>query len=109
MKNFLGGNKVKFVSVDFTNDKEVLHRIGLVVGKPFDLQKNGLVSSRQPSMLTLAGAMVHPSYGKLEKPHYTFHRHAWEWNVLDIYHIHYVAMDGYLCFNIYKGWMKIES
>ena len=63
----------------------------------------------QPSMLTLAGAMVHPSYGKLEKPPYTFHRHAWQWNVLDMDHIHYAAMDGYLCFNIYKGWMKSKS
>ena len=60
-------------------------------------------------MLTLAGAMVHPSYGTLEKPPYTFHRHAWQWNVLDIDHIHYAAMDGYLCFNIYKGWMKSNS
>ena len=108
-KDFLGSNLVKFVTVDFDNDKEILGRIGLVVGEPFDLQWNGLVSSCQPSMLTLAGAMVHPSYRKLEKPHYTFHRHAWQRNVLDIDHIHYAAMDGYLCFNIYKGWMKSNS
>ena len=108
-KNFLKDKIVKFVTVDFGNDKEVLRRIGLVVGNTFDLQKNRLVSSRQPSMLTLAGAMVHPSYGKLEKPPYTFHRHAWQRNVLDIDHIHYAAMDGYLCFNIYKGWMKSNS
>ena len=109
-KNFLGGGKVKFISVDFANDKEVLCWIGLIVGDPFDLQKEGLVPSLdQPSMLTLAGAMVHPSYGKLEKPPYTFHRHAWQRNVLDIDHIHYAAMDGYLCFNIYKGWMKSNS
>ena len=108
-KNFLKDKRVKFVTVDFGNDKEVLHRIGLVVGNTFDLQKNRLVPSRQPSMLTLAGAMVHPSYGKLEKPQYTFHRHAWQRNVLDIDHIHYAAMDGYLCFNIYKGWMKSNS
>ena len=76
-KNFLERNLVKFVTVDFGNDKEVLCRICLVVGNTFDLQKNRLVSSRQPSMLTLAGAMVHPSYGKLEKPPYMFHRHAW--------------------------------
>ncbi|XBH84053.1 hypothetical protein VPH35_072330 [Triticum aestivum] len=109
-KNFLESNLVKFVTVDFTNDKEVLGRICLVVGNPFDLQKNRLLpSGGQPSMLTLAGAMVHPSYGKLEKPHYTFHRHAWQWNVLDIDHIHYAAMDGYICFSIYKGWMKSKS
>ena len=108
-KDFLESNLVKFVTVDFGNDKEVLRRIGLVVGNTFDLQKNRLVSSRQPSMLTLAGAMVHPSYGKQEKPPYTFHRHAWQRNVLDIDHIHYAAMDGYLCFNIYKGWMKSKS
>ena len=60
-------------------------------------------------MLTLAGAMVHPSHGKLEKPPYTFHRHAWQRNVLDIDHIQCAAMDGYLCFNIYKGWMKSNS
>ena len=59
-------------------------------------------------MLTLVGAMVHPSYGKLEKPPYTFHR-AWQWTVLDIDNIYYAAMDGYLCFNIYKGWMKSKS
>src|SRR3954463_14146766 len=105
-KNFLKDKTVKFVTVDFTNDEEVLGRIGLVVGNPFDRQKNRLVPSRQPSMLTLAGAMVHLSYGKLEKPPYTFHRHAWQRNVLDIDQIHYAAMDGYLCFNIYKGWMK---
>ena len=99
---------MKFVTIDFKNDKEVLGRIGLVVGNPFDLQKNRLVSSRQPSMLTLAGAMVHPSYGTLKKPPFKIH-HAWEWNVLDIDHIHYAAMDGYLCFNIYKGWMKSKS
>ena len=99
---------MKFVTVDFQNDKEVLGQIGLVVGNPFDLQKNRLVPSRQPSMLTLAGAMVHPSYGKLKKPPHKFHR-AWQWNVLGIDHIHYAAMDGYLCFNIYKGWMKSKS
>ena len=77
-KDVLKSNLVKFVTVDFKNDKEVLRRIGLVVGNPFDLQKNRLLpSGGQPSMLTLAGAMVHPSYRKLEKPHYTFHRHAW--------------------------------
>ena len=110
LKNFLERNLVKFITVDFRNDKEVLGRIGLVVGNPFDLQKNRLLLSRgQPSMLTLAGAMVHPLYGKVEKPHYTFHLHAWQWNVLDIDHIHYAAMDDYLCFNIYKGWMKSKS
>ena len=62
-KNFLKDKIVKFVTVDFKNDKEFLRRIGLIVGNPFDLQKNRLVPSRQPSMLTLAGAMVHPSYG----------------------------------------------
>ena len=76
-KKFLKGGRVKFVIVDFGNNKEVLRWIGLIVGNTFDLQKNRLVSSCQPSMLTLAGAMVHPSYGKLEKPPYTFHRHAW--------------------------------
>ena len=106
LKDFLKSNLVKFVTVDFGNDKEVLCWIGVVVGNTFDLQKNRLLPSRQPSMLTLTGAMVHPSYRKLEKPHYTFHRHAWQRNVLDIDHIHYAAMDGYLCFNIYKGWMK---
>ena len=76
-KDFLERNLVKFVTVDFGNDKEVLGQIGLVVGKSFDLQKNGLVPSHdQPSMLTLAGAMVHPSYGTLKKPPHTFHR-AW--------------------------------
>ena len=106
-KNFLKGGLVKFINVDFTNDKTVLGWIGLVVGNPFELQKNGLVPScDQPSMLTLAGAMVHPSYGKLEKPPYLFHRYAWQRNVLDIDHIHYAVMDGYLIFNIYKAWMK---
>ena len=91
------------------NDERVLGRLGLVVGNPFDLQKNRLLPSRgQPSMLTLAGAMVHHSYGTLKKPPSRFHD-AWEWNVLDIDHIHYAAMDGYLCFNIYKGWMKSKS
>ena len=109
-KNFLEDKTVKFVAVDFKNDKEVLGRIGLVVGNPFNLQKNRLLPfGGQPSLLTLAGAMVHPSYGKLEKPHCTFHRHAWQRNVLDIDHIHYAAMDGHLCFNIYKGWMKSNS
>ena len=109
-KNFLKDKTVKFVTVDFRNDKEILGQIGLVVGDPFDFQKEGLVPSLdQPSMLTLAGAMVHPSYGKLEKPPYMFHHHAWQQNVLDIDHIHYAAMDGYLCFNIYKGWMKSNS
>ena len=87
-KNFLQSDLVKFVTVDFTNDERVLGWIGLVVGNPFDLQKNRLLPSHdQPSMLTLAGAMVHPSYGKLEKPPHTFHHHAWQWNVLDINHI----------------------
>src|SRR5215216_2091636 len=109
-KNFLKGGLVKFITVYFTNDRTVLGRIGLIVGKPFDLQKNGLVPSRdQPSMLTLAGAMVHPSYSKLKKPSHMFHHHAWQWNVLDIDHIQYAAMDAYLCFNIYKGWMKSKS
>ena len=73
------------------------------------MEYNGLVSSRdEPSMLTLTGAMVHPLYSKLKKPPHTFHR-AWEWNVLDIDHIHYAAMDGYVCFNIYKGWMKSKE
>ena len=36
-KNFLKDSLVKFVTVDFTNDKRVLGRIGLVVGNPFDL------------------------------------------------------------------------
>ena len=84
-KNFLQGGLVKFITVDFTNDRTVLGRIGLNVGNPFNLQKNGLVPSRdQPSMLTLAGAMVHPSYGKLQKPQPKFHC-AWKWNVLDIH------------------------
>ena len=65
-------------------------------------------SRDQPSMVTLVGAMVHPSYSTLKKPPFKFY-HAWEQNVLDIDHIHYAAMDGYLCFNIYKGWIKSKS
>ena len=106
--NFLTDDRVKFVTVDFHNDKKVLGWIGLVVGQPFDLQKNRLVSSRQPSMLTLVGALVDPSYDKLTKPHHKFHL-AWEWNEVDIGRIQYAAMDAYLCFNIYKGWMKSKS
>ena len=44
-KNFLKDDRVKFVTVDFRNDKEILGRIGLVVGQPFDLQKASLLSS----------------------------------------------------------------
>ena len=44
-KNFLKDKTVKFVTVDFGNDKEVLRRIGLVVGNPCDLQKNRQVPS----------------------------------------------------------------
>ena len=36
-KNFLKDKTVKFIIVDFGNDKEFLHRIGLVVGNTFDL------------------------------------------------------------------------
>ena len=36
-KNFLKDERVKFVTVDFRNDKEILGRIGLIVGDPFDL------------------------------------------------------------------------
>ena len=46
-KDFLESYLVKFVILDFGNDKEVLRQIGLVVGNTFDLQKNRLVSSRQ--------------------------------------------------------------
>lgn len=99
---------MKFVIVGFKNDRDVLHRIGLIVGQPFDLQKASLVSSSQPSMLTLAGAMVDHSYAKLKIPHHEFH-HAWESKTLDEDHILYAAMDAYLCFNIYKGWMKKKS
>ena len=99
-KNFLKDGRVKFVTIDFRNDKEILRWIGIVVGNPFDRQKKRSVPSRdQPSMLTLVGAMVHPSYGKLKKPPHTFHR-AWHWNVLDIDHIQVAAVDDYLCFNI---------
>ena len=52
--------------------------------------------------------MINPSYGKLTKAHHKFHL-AWQWNVLDRDHINYVAMDAYLCLNIYKGWMKKQS
>ena len=45
-KNFVKDERVKFITIDFRNDKEILVRIGLVVGKPFDLQKASLVSSR---------------------------------------------------------------
>ena len=42
-KDFLGSNLVKFITIDVRNDKEILGQIGLVVGDPFDLQKEGLV------------------------------------------------------------------
>ena len=106
--NFLKDKRVKFVTVGFKNDRGVLHQIGLVVGQPFDLQKASLVSSSQPSMLTLAAAMIDPSYTKLKKPHHEFH-HAWESKTLDEDHILYAAMDAYLCLNMYKGWMKKQS
>ena len=35
--DFFESNLVKFINVDFGNDKEVLGRIGLIVGNPFDL------------------------------------------------------------------------
>ena len=95
-KKFLKGGRVKFTTVDFRNDKEILGRIGLVVGDPFDLQKEGLVSSSQPSMLNLAATMTDHSYAKLKKPHHEFH-HAWESKTLDEDHILYAAMDAYLC------------
>ena len=36
-KNFLKDKTMKFITVDFGNDKEVLRRIGLVVGNTFNL------------------------------------------------------------------------
>ena len=36
-KNFLKDILVKFITVDFTNDRGVLGRIGLILGNPFDL------------------------------------------------------------------------
>ena len=36
-KNFLKDERVKFVTLDFRNDSDVLGRIGLIVGQPFDL------------------------------------------------------------------------
>ena len=36
-KNFLKDERVKFVTVHFRNDRDVLGRIGLVVRHPFDL------------------------------------------------------------------------
>ena len=33
-KNFLKDKRVKFVTVGFKNDRDVLRRIGLIVGKP---------------------------------------------------------------------------
>ena len=92
----LKDERVKFVTVDFRNDSDVLGRIGLVVGQPFNLQKASLVSSSQPSMLTLAAAMIDPSYAKLKKSHHEFRR-AWESKTLDEDHIMYAAMDAYLC------------
>jgi hypothetical protein len=77
-KCFLRCEKIKFITVDFTNDRRVLGRIGLEVGQPFDLQKNNLVSSEQPSLLTLAGAMIDPSYRLQYKPSLAFHRYKWE-------------------------------
>ena len=98
-KNFLKDKRVKFVTVGFKNDRDVLRLISLVVRQPFDLQKASLVSSSQPSMLTLAAAMIDPSYAKLKKPHHEFH-HAWESKTLDDDHILYAAMDAYLCLKI---------
>jgi hypothetical protein len=105
---FLKDKRVKFVTVDFTNYRRVLGRICLVVGQLFDLQKESLVSSSPPSMLTLAAAMIHPSYDEVKKPHPKFH-HAWESKTIDEDHIVYAATDAYLCLNIYKGWMKKQS
>ena len=59
-------------------------------------------------MLTLAVAMIDPSYAKLKKPHHEFH-HAWDSKTLDEDHILYATMDAYLCLNMYKGWMKKQS
>lgn len=36
-EKFLKDEKVKFITVDFGNDKEVLGRIGLIVQQPFDI------------------------------------------------------------------------
>ena len=36
-KNFLEDERVKFVTVDFRKDRDVLRRIGLVVGQPLNL------------------------------------------------------------------------
>ena len=46
-KNFHKDKRVKFIIVGFKNDSDVLRRIDLVVGQPFDLQKASLVSSSQ--------------------------------------------------------------
>ena len=59
-------------------------------------------------MLTLAAAMIDPSYAQLKKPHPEFH-YAWESKKIDEHHIMYAATDAYLCLNIYKGWMKKQS
>ena len=61
-KDFLGSNLVKFVTVDFGNDKEVLRRIGLVVGNTFDLQKNRLTRGHQPILLEVEGVAYNEAY-----------------------------------------------
>ena len=90
---------MKFVTVGFKNDSDVLGWIGLIVGQPFDLKKASMVSSSHPSMLNLAAAMIDPPHAKLKKPHHEFH-HAWESKTIDEDHILYAAMDAYLCSNI---------
>ena len=37
VKNFLKEKRVKFVTVGFKNNNDVLRRISLIVGQPFDL------------------------------------------------------------------------
>ena len=53
-------------------------------------------------MLTLAAAMIDPSYAKLKKPHHEFHR-AWKSKTLGEDHILYAAMDAYLLFKYLHG------
>ena len=106
LADFFREGGVKFASVDTSNDKRVLGRtwnFSIPDENYEDIQDlyYDVYKQKKAGMAPMAEKLIDPFYQDMKKKHYTWHDY-WDHKKLDVQHINYVAIDGFLALELYR-------
>ncbi|XP_073355280.1 uncharacterized protein [Aegilops tauschii subsp. strangulata] len=113
LKDFLWNKGIIFASVDIRNDRDVLTNSFLKIPREchIDLQEELMIKGGilRDSTADLAGAVIDKSYLPMNMSFPKGQHDYWEWKPLSLDHLKYVAIDGYVSYELYRRVLSMKD